>query len=33
MREWTQVFFPKAILDPFAKQWGDVGQNSGNGPP
>jgi hypothetical protein len=26
---WTQVFFPKAILDPFAKQWGDVGQNSG----
>jgi hypothetical protein len=27
---WTQVLFPKAILDPFAKQWGDIGQNSGS---
>ena len=27
---WTQVLFPKAILDPFAKKWGDIGQNSGS---
>ena len=27
---WTQVFAAKAILDPFAKTWGDVGQNSGS---
>jgi hypothetical protein len=27
---WTQVLFPKAILDPFAKTWGDIGQNSGS---
>ena len=27
---WTQVFAPKAILDPFAKTWGDVGRNSGS---
>jgi hypothetical protein len=27
---WTQVHFAKAILDPFAKTWGDVGQNSGS---
>jgi hypothetical protein len=27
---WTQVLAPKAILDPFAKTWGDVGQNSGS---
>jgi hypothetical protein len=26
---WTQVLFPKAILDPFAQKWGDIGQNSG----
>jgi hypothetical protein len=24
------VGWPKAILDPFAKTWGDVGQNSGS---
>jgi hypothetical protein len=24
------VFFPKAILEPFAKTWGDAGQNSGS---
>ena len=23
------MLFPKAILDPFAKTWGDIGQNSG----
>jgi hypothetical protein len=27
---WTQVLFPKAILDPFAQKWGDIGQNSGS---
>jgi hypothetical protein len=27
---WTQVLFAKAILDPFAKKWGDAGQDSGS---
>jgi hypothetical protein len=27
---WTPVLFPKAILDPFAQKWGDIGQNSGS---
>jgi hypothetical protein len=27
---WTQVLASKAILDPFAKTWGDIGQNSGS---
>jgi hypothetical protein len=27
---WTQVLAPKAILDPFAKKWGDIGQDSGS---
>ncbi len=27
---WTQVFSPKAILDPFALKWGGAGENSGS---